>query len=329
MLEKETERLLRNLQERTISKGEAISVKEILAAEIPYPLKVFFRADVERMLIDELRRTRENSRFNYSHREAESLQRQINSILVLNFSFLREEFLQKLDDGVHLILNYLLRPQWTLTSFVFNTNSSVSVSDIKRMLTYFGAYEYLKEVLLRYVEEKKLESLVMNDFHNLLLRIDSEYLQRKEGAELARMTAPMYDFINFSPTPSSSAPHTIPLQTKAFVKFFEDKRLRLVCDVLEQHIAQRGVNELTMDQLGEILEQVCRTNPTAFIPDDTFIRKQTGLEADPETPTSPGPPGPPRLVEREQQTRPVLPDLMEFISGEDRRRFIKKIFKKK
>lgn len=340
MLEYETERLLRNVEARTIGKGQSISMREILAAEIPQPLKVFFRADVERILNDELRRTRAHSRFDYAQREVEALQRQMNSVLVLNFSFPREEFLQKIDDGVHLVLNLLVRPQWTLTSFIFHTNASASVSDVKSMLVYFGAHEYLKEILLRYVDEKKLETLTMNELQNLLLRIDGEYIRRKDGLELALMTGPMYDFINFSTLPSAPAPHAVPLQTKVFVKFFEDKRLRLICEVLEQHIAQRGVNELTMAQLGEILEQVRRTNDEAFKPDETFTKKQTALGAAPEsasvveTAEALHDRASPRSFERQQpiqavrEKRGALPDLNEIISNHTRRRIIKKIFRR-
>ena len=119
MLEKEIERLFKLCEQNTIGKSEGTTVKDILAAEIPYPVKVFFRADVERMLHDEIRRERANSRFNYSHREVDNLQQQLSSLLVLNFTFRREEFLQKLEDGIHLIMNYLFRPQWTLTNFLF------------------------------------------------------------------------------------------------------------------------------------------------------------------------------------------------------------------
>ncbi len=341
MLENETERLIRNVEARTIGKNQSVSMREILAAEVPHPLKVFFRSDVERILNDELRRTRTHSRFDYSNGEVEALQRKMNSILVLNFSFLREEFLQKVDDGVHLVLNLLVRPQWTLTSFIFHTNASASVSDVKSMLAYFGGHEYLKEILLRYIDEKRLESLTMNELQNLLLRIDGEYIRRKEGSELARMTGPIYEFINFSTPPAAPAPHAIPVQTKVFVKFFEDKRLRLICEVLEQHIAQRGVNELTMDQLGEILEQVRRTNDEAFIPDETFTKKQSALGVAPESPpvvetaeARNERPSSSQSFERQQLIQPVrekragLPDLNEIISNRDRRRIIKKIFRR-
>lgn len=333
MLERETERLLNLVQQNTIGKNEAISVKEILAAEIPYPLKVFFRADVERILHDELRQARAHSRFNYPHREVESLQRQMNSILVLNFSFLREEFLQKLDDGLHLVLNFLLRPQWTLSSYIFNTNASVTIADLKGMFTYFGAYEYMKEVLLRYLEEKRLDSLTFNEFQDLLWRIDAEYVRRKNGSELARLTTPIYDFIHFSPVPSSPPPYTIPVQAKTIMKFFEDKRLRVLCEILEHHLTQRGILEVTMQQLEDILEEAHRSNAEAFRAEETFIKKETTQSSAAESVSTPHP-SPSSPQQRDQSTyditakRANLPELQQLISEDDRKRFLKKIFRK-
>jgi hypothetical protein len=319
MLEREIERLLTIGRQQTIGKGEAISVKEILAAEIPYPLKVFFRADVDRMLSDELRRWHESSRFTHHHREVESLQRQMNSTLVLNFSFLREEFLQKMEDGVHLLVNYLLRPQWTLTNFLFNTKASIAVSDLKTMLAYFGAYEYLKAVLFRYVDEKKLETLTMNEFQHLAWRIDAEYLKRKGGIEIARLTTPVYDFIHFTPVSTSASTIDRTLPTKALMKFFEDKRLRIICESLEKS----GQGELSMEQLQALLDETYRSNTDAFTPEEAFLPRQTPLEGG----RSPEP------VAELQPQAPALPpvdliELQQLISNDDQRRFIKKIFRK-
>lgn len=333
MLEKETDRLIVLIQQQTIAKNEAISVREILAAEIPYPIKAFFRSDVERILNDELQRTRANSRFNYFHKEVESLQRQINSVLVLNFSFLREEFLQKLEDGVHLVLNFLLRPQWTLTSFLFNTNASVPVSDLKSMLTYFGAYEYLKEVLLRYIDGKKLDSLTMNEFQNLLWRIDAEYIHRKSGFEIARMTTPIYDFIHFSPFPHSAAAQAIPVPTKVLIKFFEDKRLHFLCNVLERHHAHRAIEELTMEQLQSILEEAHHSNAEAFRAEETFVKRQMTLTMQPEQSSTDHsltslPAEGELRSQNERGKEENLPDLHQLISEDDRKKFLKRIFKK-
>lgn len=330
MLEKETERLLEIVREQTIGRGEAIAVKDVLAAEIPYPLKVFFRTDVERMLREEQRRTMEQSRFNYHHREAENLMQQLNSILVVNFTFLREEFLQKLEDGVHLILNYLLRPQWTLTNFLFNASPSVATADLKAMFTYFGAYEYLKEVFFRYVDEKRVESMRITEFESLIRRIDAEYLRRKSGLEIARLTTPIYDFLHF--TPFSTTPTSIlSLGTKIFVKFFEDKHFPFLARSLEQYCTQQNVSGLTLEQLQIALDATCRSHPDALQLQEPPVEPSSEVEKESPSVASHTETlhGASHAMQPAGNIRPLnLQNLHECISDEERRRFLKKIFNK-
>jgi hypothetical protein len=342
MLEKETERLLTIAREQTIGRGEAIMVKDILAAEIPYPLKVFFRADVERMLREEQRMSMGNSRFSYHHREVENLLRQMNSILVMNFTFLREEFLQKLEDGVHLTLNYLLRPQWTLTNFLFNTSPSLSNTDMKMMFAYFGAYEYLKEVFFRYLEDKRIESLRLPEFQNLVWRIDAEYIRRKGGMEIARLATPIFEFLHFTPF-SGARVYAIPLHGKIITRFFEDKRFPILAKSIEQYCAQQNVDGLTLEQLQFVLDETCRTNPEALHPqeptqevvaakkEETPAVSYASIDQQPQS-VSPQPEETTdQPIASEQQQAMVssnLRSLHENISRTDRKRFLKRIFKK-
>ncbi len=338
MLEKETERLLAICQQRTIGRGTGISLREILAAEIPGPLRSFFRADVERLLTDELGRAREQTKFDYSHTEVLSLQRQMNSVLVLNYSFAREEYLHKLNDATHLLLNYLLRPQWTLSSFLFNTKPSLTASEIEGMFSYFGAYEYLKEVLLRYLQERQIASLTVGEFQRLVWRIDEEYMGRKDGLQIARLATPVYEFLAF---PNFELIKPVP--TKAIVKFFEDKRLRILCGFLEDQI-RSGKTEVMMDELAILLEDARRTDAEAFQSDESFIKKTSSIEtstndvpAKEDAASSPAPPQqkhipPIESVEKNhsvmEQRQMSLADLRTMIAEDDRRRFLKKIFLK-
>lgn len=325
MLEKETERLLKTVHEQTIGRGEAVTVKDILAAEIPYPVKVFFRADVERMLREEQSRGMAHSRFTYHHREVESLLRQMNSVLVLNFTFLREEFLQKLEDGVHLVLNYLLRPQWTLTNFVYSASASVSIADIRTMFSYFGAYEYLKEIFFHYAEEKKVETMRIAEFQNLITRIDAEYVRRKSGMEIARLTMPIFEFIHFTPF-SSTSPDTLAVDVKALTKFFEDKRFPIVAKLLGQYCFRQNLQGLTLSQLQVTLDEILRANPTALQVEETMIHEMKQPDAEPAQQS--------QSVEihnfapQHAAPRPHLQDLYEMFDEDERKRLLKKIFRK-
>ena len=238
----------------SLTNPHAYMMRDILAADIPYPLKTFFRADVEFMLAEELRLHRSNSRFNFDHPEVLAYQTQINSILVLSFMFDEKEFSTRLNDAVHLLINYLVRPQWTLTGVIFEKSSTISVSSLAMLMRYFSPYEYFRELMLRFLQERSISSVSKENFAEILRKVDGEHLLRKTGAELSKIVSPLYDFLDY---PMNAGTKAIP--TKALIRYFKDKGMKTAFDQMETELAG-GRNAILRHELGEILESVRRTS---------------------------------------------------------------------
>ena len=254
MFEQETDTLIRTILQRLPQAAYGpIGIKDILAADIPHPIKTFFRADVESMLLSEQQKHHGASRFKFDHHEVRSLQEQINSILVLNYMFERKEFERRVDDAVHMIINYLIRPQWTLSGVIFEKDKTISSQALVGMLQYFGPYEYLREIVFGYLSGKQIGSLTMEEFNTLVWKIDGEYIKRKSGDELAKMLSPIYDFFGFT---NKTAGFLMPV--KAIIRFFEDKGLAMVIPRFEGDIVQ-GKTELNRHELAGVLEDIRRT----------------------------------------------------------------------
>lgn len=313
MLEQETDVIINTVSQRTIAGGEAVSVKDILAADIPYPVKTFFRADVETMLGEELRTFHKTSRFNFQQAEVQNLQDQINSIVVLHYSFRRTEFLQRLDECVHMLANFLIRPQWTLVNALFEHEESISSPILARLLRHFGSYEYLKNLITHYIRDKKVASFSKADFSALVSRLDGEYIRRKAGDEMARVMSPMFDFFDF---PKNAGNKPLPL--KALIRYFEDKGLNTVTSRLEGEASQ-GKQELALRELGQLLEDVRRSSGAFEV--EKWDPAEAG-ELDSQTLDPAGS----AAAQEQPQARARRPPIMESISDGDRRRFIKKIF---
>ena len=314
MLEQETEKIVAIAHQRTIGSSQSIAIKDILAADIPVPVKTFFRADVEAMLLDELQQHRKTSRFNFRHPEVQNLQNQINSLLVLNFTFEQAEYDTRLNDTIHMLANYLVRPQWTLTNVLFEQEQSVSAQSLLRQMRYFGPYEYFRDILARYVSEKTVQSFTREQFSSLLWRIDAGYVRRKSGDELARILLPLYDFFDY---PKHSENKTLII--KAIIKFFDDKGLSPVLPMLEGEIVQ-GKNEFSIRELAESLENVRRAGG-AFEAVKTESAQQSATEvvkmesATTASPTMPEQTG--ETPQKKLQSKPV--HILEFSDGEQKR----------
>jgi len=303
LFEQETESIISTVLRRLDRKDkESISVREILAEDVPQAVKTFFRADAEALLLGELQAHRKSSRFDFSHPEVQGLQKQINSILILHYEYPLKEFSGRLRDSVHMLMNYLIRPQWTLTGALFEKEGKISSQALPGLLRHFGPYEYLKEIVIQYIEEKKIGFLEKNEFSTLIWKADSGFVRRKKGAELARILAPLYDFFNY---PKSNPEAAMPL--KALIKYFEDKGLTSAVSRLEGELSQ-GRENMTMDELGETLEAV-RATFGAFETEKTESAEN--------------------IQAYEQGVERPLPKfkLDAAISEGDKRRFVRKIFK--
>lgn len=335
MFEHETDLIITSIRQRTPGNNEVIAVKDILAADIPHAIKTFFRADVQTMLTEELQKYQTNSRFRYDHPEVQSLQTQINSILVLHYSYKHKEYLQRLSDIVHLMVNYLIRPQWTLTSALFEREQSISYSTVIQFLNYFGPYEYLRDILIRYIHDKHISTLTKEEFASLIWRVDGEYIKRKSGDELARVLFPIYDFFDFPkkggnnparparPSRSGELISGWALPLKALMKYFEDKGLTAVLSHLEGLLAQ-GITEMNRREVGEMLEDVRRTSGAFEVEkkvDPTEAQSDNTIQIQNQ---SKGEQPPPSEAVQKPSTSPSSPVL---INDGDRRRFVKKIFK--
>jgi len=309
VLEQETDTIVRAIVERIAPTARGtIAIKDILAADIPYALKTFFRTDVEMALLNEQQQYRKTSRFNLDHPEVRNLQQQINSILVLNYIIPASEFLHRLDDTVHMTVNYLIRPQWTMGNVLFEKEQTVPVHTLIRMMQYFGPYEYLKDITGQYLQGKQIESISKDSLKTLLWKIDGEYIRRKSGDEIAKVMQPMYDFFDYPAKSGKSA-----LLTKALVKYFEDKGLTMVLPRLEGEIAQ-GKTELTQAELGSVLEDVRRTLGT-FQVEHVESDQHDLIEIRKDTKSQSG-----------TSTEPHTFNFESLIGESDKRRFIKKIF---
>lgn len=342
MLEHETDTILHAVREQTLGRRESIAMKEILAANIPYPIKMFFRTDVESSLLGEMQGFRERSRFSFEHPEVQSLQQQMNSILILHYTLSAEEFDKRLGDVVHLVANYLIRPQWTMVGVLFEKEETISSKALLRILKYFGAYEYLRDICGRYIRDKGLSSFSRNEFSHFLWKADGAYVSRKTGDELARTLTPLYEFFDY---PNKSNANRIPAQ--ALIKFFEDKGLSTVAARLEGE-DQHALSFFTQAELSALLEDIRRSNG-AFIVDPPEQAEPTAAAETAELPATPlpapegrsngGPATQPAVTAATttttQENATGLPQVKPFplaqftetIDEGERKRFLKKIFR--
>jgi hypothetical protein len=317
LFDRETDIIIKKIIDHLPSQRSGIiTLREILAADIPTAIKAFFRKDVEANLHTEILNYRSKSKFTFNHPEVKNLQDQINVILILEYRFPTAEFHKRLDEVVHMIINYLVRPQWTLTNVLFEHDEVITVEKLNDLLGLFHPYEYLQEIIGYYVKEKNITSLTRDEFKTLVWKADGEYMRRRNGCEAAGALAPLYTFFDF---PEMTGNNPIPI--RAITKFFEDKGLHTVVPRLEGEIVQ-GKNELRQSELSTILDDLHNSLGSFIVEksevEDSHEEKKSSVKIE-ESPATEEI-SPPSSLEGKFLSENIFTD-------SERRRIIRKIFK--
>jgi hypothetical protein len=256
IFETEIEMIINSVRSRTIGEAESIRLKDVLAANIHQAIRAYFRARVEQLLQHERQLEARSKKLPYALPEVLRLQEQIDLLLVHNYEFGRHDFEGMLDHAVHFEFNFLCRPQWTLLNFIFENQRRRPTSDIERKLKYCVDYAYYAEIIRRYIENRGLAELTYEEFGSLLERIDQEIVARHSSVELAMMARPMVRFIEAALPVPPGRPGEAHIPINAAIVFFEDKKLNDIKERLESERDSRGVSDISLLQLANLIEKV-------------------------------------------------------------------------
>jgi hypothetical protein len=292
MFEEEMTAINQALIGATIVDAETISLAQLFQCTVPTTIKTYFKSEVQQWLKEERAVTFTSKRFNYHLSEIQSLQQQIDMLLISRFIFERDDFMATLDKAIHFYFNYLLRPEWTLINFLYDRKSTESVQEILFKLSYCSEYRYFNEILEHYFIEKGLVSVRVDEFRLLLQKIDDRVVQSHNSIELARLTTPIFDFINFGKTH-----HKDEVAIDGLIVFFDDKRLDDIRARLEKEKMLGGIEAISVWQLATLIEKIRSGNEDASVE----------MEQPPPVAVKQGkPPSPEPVIPEKVETPPVV-----------------------
>jgi len=331
MLDQQIEAIIDRLSERTISRRENITLKEIVGADIPRGVKVFIRATVIQWLKSDLAAAPRFARVNRNAPGTQELTDAFLRSLGNAYQFSRTEYLSILDDAVHFVANYLCRPRWTLENFTFEHGQTVSVGELLTRLDYTVDYAYFKRLIEPLIRQWGWREVNARDFRTLVAKVDSQIMKQHSAREMGLLTKPIYDFLAGGETSMNMA---IPLEP--LLVFFEDKNMLSMRDHIKTICDVRGRSELTLNELTNLIEDLYlrhpQTHEPSIVPDVAPPQE--------ESPRAPAEPDIERALkevasqEQAEAAPPAaaqseaLPDLTKYIGSKKRNTFIRKIFGK-
>ncbi|MBI5472649.1 MAG: hypothetical protein HY961_09930, partial [Ignavibacteriae bacterium] len=170
MLERETELIKQIIIESTIGGREAIRVNEVIAADIPRGVKSFILSQVAKLLEDDLRQSARLTQITKGISSTVTAERSLLRSLATEYVLERSEYLKLVEDTVHFLENYLCRPQWTLTQFLFEQQQEISLHEIVQKFELVVDYAYYTALVERYMRRKAWSSIRLEQFQKLVAR---------------------------------------------------------------------------------------------------------------------------------------------------------------
>ncbi len=245
----DSDELLKRFLECTIGDDADLPAARLAHAPLPAGVKAYLRAHLRERLADELGRAPSFSRVRTLSPTAARLQHMFIEQAVDSYVYPRGEFQADLENAVHFTENYVCRPRWTLSSFLFHTRDVIPVSELFAKLEYVTDYIYLPQLLRKTLAARGQGEIDRATCTELIRRIDAAVTKEHAPRELAALAKPLFDF--FSAGEEGDA-HEIAL--RPVLLFFEDKEMVGVKEYITGIFHLRNRETITLDDLAALCD---------------------------------------------------------------------------
>jgi hypothetical protein len=248
MLDQIIENIIQKIRKEVVQPGmDYIPLAYIFTRNIPDSIKHFFDQEVELWMREEAQKFTSNERFDYEMPEVQMLIDKVFDILKQTATFHINQFNRLLERAIKLEANYLIRPQQTLTQFLFKDNFVVTTIEVYDMLKYFDKFEYYKSALTDYFNLKYMREISQTQFEELIRGIDGQVYTRNPVETILQTVKAVNNFLN----EGRSTPADV-LSIKILLMILKDRNLTDYAYLIEREGKDQKL-ELTFYELEQIL----------------------------------------------------------------------------
>ncbi len=286
--------LLETLIARTIGEESVLAMSVLLAAPVPAGVLRYMRAEIFNRLAEDLSHAPHFARVAPPSAGPDAIRDALLTHAAGQYIFPREEFLGMLENAARFTENYLCRPRWTLSSFLFLDQSAITTEMLLRKLEYISDYAYLPQLLRRIVTHSGKQVITSHECIAHITRIDDAVIREHTPRERALLTKPIFQFFLLS-----SDIENKPIALRALLLFLEDKQFGPLREYSEGVWQIRGKSEITMAEFVALNEDFA-IGRSSFAPTPTI--------AEPPPEPTPEPPDPEILPPATEPAESALPE---------------------
>ncbi|MBS3946397.1 MAG: hypothetical protein KGZ42_12910 [Melioribacter sp.] len=266
--------------------GPYFTFEQLNGIDVHPAIMNYISAEIDYLIFEDRQNLLKNSIFDYSGEKISNHFNLISEEVKKSKRFSLEYISKLILHASSFTVNYLVRPKWTLSKFVFDEGDHKTTLEIKQILNYVYYYQYLKKILISYINSKKIISMNSSEFIELLERVDKLGIETYLPNILSHAVKSMSDFFNIGEIQKNKIPFL------AVEKFLEEKNLnkhlnkihsvfgddnsikiniadlqKSLDSVMMEKFEQEPVRDVTPDE--EIREEILPVQePEVILPDD-------------------------------------------------------------
>ncbi len=303
--------LLDTLIARTIDKESFFPMSALIEAPIPPGVIRYMHTGIVNRLAEDLTLAPHFARLAAPAAGPDAVRDALLSHAAGQYVFPRDEFLELLENAARFTENYLCRPQWTLSSFLFLDQPAITTEMLLRKLDFVADYAYLPQLLRRMVTRSGKQVVTPAECTTAIGRIDDAVIREHTPRERGLLTRPIFRFFLLTPDIENK-----PIALRALLLFLEDKRLGPLREYVEGVWHMRGKSVITIEEFIEVNEDFAagKSSITSASAIEEPPPEIPGESSEPEMAVidvSPPPEIPPWEAPPQDEAKPEVP-LLEF-----------------
>jgi len=210
----------------------------------------YISAEIDYLIFEDRQKLLKNSAFDYSGEKIDHYFNLISDELKSKKRFSVEYIDKLLLHSISFTIHHLVKPNWSLTKFIFENEEHKTLTEINQILNYTYYYGFLKKILLSYLKEKRIISININEFGQLLQKIDLIAIKSYLPNLIEIAINAMSSFFNIGTLKKD----TIPLEAVAI--FLRDKNLKNHLDILNSRFIPESKQNVEVKEIKELLENI-------------------------------------------------------------------------
>lgn len=176
--------------------GSFFTYEKLASAEIHPAVILYISSHLDYLIYEDRKKLLQNSAFDYSGSEISKYFNLIGEQIKKDKRLAFEDVKNLVTDAVTFNINYLVRPNWTLSKLIFDENKTRNINEIKMMLNYLYYYDYIKNVFYGYFSKRKILSLSETEFDMILGKVDQQMFEEHTRDLIDNALVSIGDFFN-------------------------------------------------------------------------------------------------------------------------------------